>query len=131
MEEKLLSIKNNAISLILETKTPLELEEIRIQFLGRNGEVTQLLKNVTKLPKEEKPKLGSLINQTKNIIEDEIRTRTASLKATKTRNVPFLDVTEPGIKPPLGHLHLVTQAITEITEIFTQIGFSRSRWTLN
>ena len=41
MEEKLLAIKNNAISLILETQSPHELEEIRIQFLGRNGEVTQ------------------------------------------------------------------------------------------
>src|SRR5258708_6611882 len=128
MKEKLLSLKNNAISLILETKSSSELEEIRIQFLGRNGEVTQLLKELPKIPKEERPKIGSLTNEVKNIIEDTIKTRERSLKDTKSQNVPFLDVTEPGIKPPLGHLHLVTQAISEITAIFTQIGFTRVRY---
>jgi phenylalanyl-tRNA synthetase alpha chain len=128
MEEKLLAIKNNAISLILETKSPNELEEIRIQFLGRNGEVTQLLKELPKIPKEERPKIGSLTNEVKTIIEDTIKTRISSLKESKTRNFPDLDVTEPGIKPPLGHLHLITQAIREITAIFTQIGFTRVRY---
>ncbi len=128
MEEKLLSIKNNAISLILETKSTNELEEIRIQFLGRNGEVTQLLKELPKIPTEERPKIGSLTNEVKTIIEDTIRTRIASLKKSKLQNFPLLDVTEPGIKPPLGHLHLITQAIREITAIFTQIGFTRVRY---
>jgi len=128
MEEKLLSIKNNAISLILETQSPQELEEIRIQFLGRNGEITLLMKNLPKLPKEERPKMGIIFNEAKNIIEETIKTRERSLKETKSKNIPALDVTEPGIKPPLGHLHLVTQAIREITTIFTQIGFTRARY---
>src|SRR6266568_208616 len=128
MEEKLLSIKNNAISLILETQSTNELEEIRIQFLGRNGEVTQLLKELPKIPKEERPKIGSLTNEVKNIIEDAIRTRIGSLKESKSLNFPLLDVTEPGIRPLLGHLHLITQAIREITTIFTQIGFTRVRY---
>ena len=128
MEEKLISIKNNAISLILEAKSANELVEIRIQFLGRNGEVTQLLKNLPKISKEERPKVGGLVNQVKNIIEDAIKTKEATLKDTKSRNIPSLDVTEPGIRTPLGHLHLVTQAIREITEIFKQIGFTRVRY---
>src|SRR5258708_8123247 len=128
MEEKLLSIKNNAISLILETKSPQELEEIRIQFLGRNGEVTQLLKSLQKIPKEERPKIGSLTNEVKTIIADAIKPRKGSLIETISHNSQPLDVTEPGIKPPLGHLHLITQAIREITTIFTQIGFTRVRY---
>jgi phenylalanyl-tRNA synthetase alpha chain len=128
MEEKLLSIKNNAISLILEAKSIKELEEIRIQFLGRNGEVTQLLKNLPKIAQEERPKIGSLVNEVKNIIEDSIKRKETTLKDTKSRNIPSLDVTEPGIHTPLGHLHLVTQAIREITEIFKQIGFTRVRY---
>src|SRR5258708_33288642 len=95
MEEKLLSIKNNAIYLILETKSPTELEEIRIQFLGRNGEVTQLLKELPKVLKEDRPKIGSLTNEVKNIIEDTIRIRLASLKKNKTNTLPSFDVTEP------------------------------------
>src|SRR5256885_14405137 len=128
MEDKLLAIKNNAISLILETNSPQELEEIRIQFLGRNGEVTQLLKELPKIPREDRPKIGSLSNEVKTIIEDTIKSRENSLKTTKSQNIPALDVTEPGILPPLGHLHLITQAIREITTIFTQIGFTRVRY---
>jgi phenylalanyl-tRNA synthetase alpha chain len=128
MEEKLLTLKNSAISLILDTKSVEELEEIRIQFLGRNGEVTQLLKDLPKIPKEERPKIGSFANEVKNIIEDAIKNREASLKESTSKTHPHLDVTEPGIRPPLGHLHLITQAIREITAIFTQIGFTRVRY---
>lgn len=128
MEEKLLTLKNNAISLILETKSLKELEEIRIHFLGRNGEITQLLKELPKIPKEDRPKVGSLSNEVKNIIEDTITSQELSLKTTKKQNIPRLDVTEPGIRPSLGHLHLITQAIREITTIFTQIGFTRVRY---
>ncbi|HVA96748.1 MAG TPA: phenylalanine--tRNA ligase subunit alpha [Candidatus Acidoferrales bacterium] len=128
MEEKLLTIKNNAISLILDTKSASELEEIRIQFLGRNGEVTQLLKDLPKISKEERPKIGVLANETKTIIEDAIKRKESALKETKSQSIPHLDVTEPGIRPQLGHLHLITQAIREITAIFTQIGFTRVRY---
>jgi len=128
MEEKLLTIKNNAISLILDTKSASELEEIRIQFLGRNGEVTQLLKDLPKISKEERPKIGILANETKTIIEDAIKRKESALKETKSQSIPHLDVTEPGTRPPLGHLHLITQAIREITAIFTQIGFTRVRY---
>lgn len=128
MEEKLLTIKNNAISIILESKSSKELEEIRIQFLGRNGELTQLLKSLPKIPKEDRPKLGSLTNETKNIIEDAIKNREKILKNAKSDYFPKIDVTEPGIRPQLGHLHLITQAIREITAIFTQIGFTRVRY---
>ena len=128
MEEKLLTLKNNAISLILETKSLKELEEIRIHFLGRNGEITQLLRELPKIPQENRPKIGSLSNEVKNIIEDTITSQELSIKTTKKQNIPRLDVTEPGIQPPLGHLHLITQAIREITTIFTQIGFTRVRY---
>ena len=128
MEEKLLSIKNNAISLILETKSVKELEEIKIQFLGRNGEITKLLKELPKISKEERPKIGSIANGLKNIIEEAISTRETTLKKTKVITSRSFDVTEPGIRPALGHLHPVTQAIREITSIFTQIGFTRVRY---
>ena len=129
MEEKLLTIKNNAISLILESKSTKELEEIRIQFLGRNGEVTQLTeKSYLKYPKKSVPKWEVLPMKSKNIIEDAIKNREEILKNAKSKYFPKIDVTEPGISPQLGHLHLITQAIREITAIFTQIGFTRVRY---
>ena len=127
MEHKLLTIKNNAISLILDATTLKELEEIKLQFTGRSGELTQALKGLTKLTAEEKPTVGRIANEVKNIIEDAIRQKETELKKTKPV-LQKIDVTEPGVKPPLGQLHLVTQAKREITEIFKYIGFTRVRY---
>jgi len=127
MEGKLLHLKNNALSLILDAESATELEELEIQFLGRNGELTQLMKTLPKLPAEEKPVMGRLFNDTKNIIEDAINQRKQTIGKKRTTH-HTLDVTEPGRKPPLGHLHLVTQAIQEISEIFHHIGFTRVRY---
>jgi phenylalanyl-tRNA synthetase alpha chain len=127
MKDQLLSLKNNALSLILETNNTKDLAEFRIQFLGRNGELTQLLKGLPKVPAEERPEVGRLANEVKNIIEDTLKEKELELGKKKS-HAATIDVTEPGILPPLGHLHLVTEAIREITEIFGRIGFSRVRY---
>ena len=80
MEEKLLTIKNNAISLILESKSKKELEEIRIQFLGRNGEVTQLLKSLPKIPKKSVQKLAVLLMKQKILLKMLLKTENNSQK---------------------------------------------------
>ena len=70
-----------------------------------------------------------LANEVKQTIEDAIEDKAESLKhKTKTILREKIDVTNPGIKPPLGHLHLVTQAIEEISNIFAGIGFERVRY---
>ena len=132
MQEKLYSIKNDAISLILSAQDKNELEEIRIQFLGRNGSLTLAMKEIAKLPQAEKPEAGKTINEIKNIIENTFQEKLSTIHnlpaGRQVTNQATLDVTEPGIRPPLGHLHLVTQAIEEITTIFERIGFSRVRY---
>ncbi len=128
MEEQFLDLKNSALSLILDTESLTELEEIRIQFLGKNGELTLLFKEVTKLSAEEKPEAGKVANEVKRIIENTIKQKSDELTKKGKSKHQSLDVTEPGIKPPLGHLHLVTQAIREITTIFGHIGFTRERY---
>lgn len=127
MQDDLLSLKNNALSLILESDNPKDLEELRLQFLGRNGELTQLLKALPKINSEDRPEVGRLANEVKQIIENTIQQKSAELGKKKTISSNF-DVTEPGVKPPLGHLHLVTEAVREITSIFERIGFSRVRY---
>lgn len=128
MEESLLNSKNNALSLILHADSLKELEEIRIRLLGRNGEITSLLKQVAKLAPEQKPQAGRAANEVKNIIEDAIKQKQQELGKRSVSNQIKLDVTEPGMRPPLGHLHLVTQAIREIAAIFERIGFTRVRY---
>ena len=127
MQEDLLRLKNKALSLIIETTSLKELEELKIKFLGKNGELTQILKTLPKIPQEQRPEAGRLSNEVKNIIEDTLIQKSNDLEKKKTKT-STLDVTEPGVMPTLGHLHLVTQAIREITEIFGRIGFSRVRY---
>ncbi len=124
-----MNIKNNAVSLILEAKSVEELEEIKLQFLGRSGSLTLAIKEIAKLPVEQRPEIGQLANETKKIIEEAIAQAGQNLRSVKTvERAKKLDVTEPGIRPPLGHLHLITRAISEITSIFERIGFSRVRY---
>lgn len=127
MERELMNIKNQAVSLILDASSEKELEEIKLQFLGKSGALTTTLKGLAKLPPEERPEAGKVANEVKQIIEETIETAEAGLRQQKIEKIRSIDVTEPGIRPALGHLHPVTQAIEEITTIFAKIGFSRVR----
>jgi phenylalanyl-tRNA synthetase alpha chain len=129
MEEELIGIKNNALSMILDTNDPKELEEIKLQFLGRSGQLTLAIKQLPKIDPEKRKEIGILANEVKNTIESAIKERTHEAKTIQTKShVAKIDVTNPGVKPPLGHLHLITQAINEITAIFERIGFTRVRY---
>lgn len=128
MEEELIGIKNSAISLILDAEDEKELEEIRIQFLGRSGKLTSALKEISKLPVEKRPEIGALANEVKTNVEEAIVSKKRNLKQEAvTARRKKIDITNPSILPPLGRLHLITQAMEEITKIFEKIGFSKVR----
>ncbi len=100
-----------------------QLKGVETKYLGKNGAINQLFDTLTK---EEKAKQGKPINALKQTIKSKILAKNDFL-IEALNEVPF-DVTVPGILPPIGHLHLVTQAINEITEIFSKIGFIRRRY---
>ena len=142
MQEELIQIKNDAISLTLNSDSRDEIEKIYIEFLGKKGRLTIALKEIPKLKIEERSEIGKLANSIKDTLEELINDRRHELKVkpktsnqaghTKTHiassKQKTIDVTLPGIKPPLGSLHLVTQAVEEITSIFEKIGFTRVRY---
>lgn len=129
MENTLINIKNNAISLILGAESLDELEDIKLQFLGKSGQLTTTLKELPKIDPEKRKEIGILANEVKSTIEEAIDDKESTLNQTRVKEkIEKIDVTNPGIKPPLGHLHLVTQAIYEITDIFQRIGFNRVRY---
>jgi phenylalanyl-tRNA synthetase alpha chain len=123
MEHELLTIKNNAISLILDANDKKELEEIKLQFLGRSGELTTLLKKLPKLPVDEKRIVGRVANEVKNIIEDAIFQKENELGATKQNQTLKIDTTEPGVKPEIGHLHPMTIVLQDVVDVFKSLGF--------
>lgn len=131
MREELHNLKNEALALIQEAKDNQELEAYRIAFLGRKGKVNSLLKKISQVEPEKRAWLGELINEIKETIIKALQNRRAQL-GRLTDQFPsqetFFDPTLPGKIPALGHLHLVTQAITEISNIFAKIGFVRVRY---
>jgi phenylalanyl-tRNA synthetase alpha chain len=126
MLDQIQSIKNNALSRILSCESLDELEEIRIAYFGKNGEFTLLAKRLPEVEVNERRNVGLLINEVKTTLLEEIDNRKTYLN--RASHNQFFDPTIPGIKPTIGHTHLVTQAINEIHDVFSQIGFVRVRY---
>lgn len=117
--------KNQAISSILVAKSSEELEQLRIYYLGRKGVIAELFKNLSALTPDERKVVGNYLNDAKKAIEETLDIQQTSIGNPATKSEKWLDVTLPGKKVPLGHLHLITQTIDEISRIFGQIGFSK------
>lgn len=104
-----------------------KLEEVKIAYLGRKGKINELLQNISKIAPEKRKQFGHAVNKLKTKIElilDEEREKLKNKEITRLKQEWF-DVTQPSIKPSNGSLHLITQAIREITAIFAKIGFVR------
>ena len=125
MKDDILNIKNQAIAQITGALDSAELERIRIELFGRNGKFTTLVKNIKNVPVEERKSIGGTINEVKSTIESLIAEQKNSFKENARE---WFDPTVPGIKPKIGNLHLVTQAISEISKVFEGIGFERVRY---
>ena len=125
MREEIISTKNEAMAQIMEADSSSELEELRISYLGRSGKLTSQIKLLKEIPGEERKEVGLLINDSKNSIEKALAEQKNRIGEAARE---WFDPTMPGIGPKKGHLHLVTQAIEEISRTFAQIGFVRVRY---
>lgn len=127
MEEQIQNLKNEALAQISNIETETELEELKSNYLGHKGKLAKITQGIAKLPLGERAVVGQLVNDTKEAIEHVLNERLEALRA-KTEKTVWFDPTVPGIKPPQGHLHLVTAAIEEIAKNFERIGFVRVRY---
>lgn len=127
MEERIQNLKNEAIAQILSASSSNELKALRVSYLGRKGELTHIIKQLSSIPQEQRGFIGQLLNDAKEAIEKAISNKQEAIRNETTTNEWF-DPTVPGIQPALGHLHLVTQAIQEIAEVFSRLGFIRVRY---
>ena len=102
------------------------LENLKIKFLGKKGELTAILKQMGKLTAEERPVIGQLANKVREDIENAVSERVSALKselAAKKMKEETLDVTLPGKTPEIGRLHPLTVVMNEVKEIFLGMGF--------
>ena len=124
MKEKLLELKAKSLKEIESIAGKSEIEDLRQYYLGRKGVLTNLLKGLAKLSKEERPVIGKLANQIKIEISEKFQSVLDSFNFEDTKESSYLDVTLPGRRSPLGHLHPITQTTEEICDIFVKLGFS-------
>lgn len=104
-----------------------DLDQVRVQYLGKKGHLTQLLKGLGALSAEERPQAGAKINEAKQALQDVLNARKASLESAALEAKlaeETIDVTLPGRGQSLGGLHPVTKTLQRIEEFFARIGYS-------
>lgn len=119
-------IKSRAAAALANAKLPQEIDELRVRFLGKKGELTGILKQMGKLSPEERPVIGQLANEVRSWIETDIETRLTEIKASQMAarlESEKLDVTLPGKRPQFGAKHPLSIVLDEIKEIFIGMGF--------
>ncbi|MCD7887649.1 MAG: phenylalanine--tRNA ligase subunit alpha [Clostridiales bacterium] len=126
MKEQLAKIKEEALAAIQETSAAGNLDAVRVKYLGKKGELTAVLKQMGKLPAEERPAIGQIANEVRAALTDAIAAQNkvladAALNAKLAAET--VDVTIPGKKTDLGHKHPITIVIDEMKDIFTGMGF--------
>ena len=127
MKAALEAIRQKIVVELQEAHDMQTLENIRVKFLGKKGELTAILKQMGKLSAEERPVIGQMANEIRAFIEDRISTRTAQLKNELMQQKlkdEKLAVTLPGKRHPLGKKHPLNLVLDEIEEIFLGMGFS-------
>lgn len=115
-----------AASLMDNIEDPAELENVKARYLGKNGVLTELLKGLGKLPAEERPAMGSQINEAKNRLEATLKSRRSAIQEKELGaklTEEALDVTLPGRGSGTGGLHPVTQTLLRIEALFHSVGF--------
>lgn len=126
MKEKLDKIREEAIEKIAGSNALDKLNEIRVAYLGKKGELTEVLKGMKDVAAEERPKVGQLVNDTRKAIEDkieEMKTTLAKQAREKQLAEEIIDVTLPAKKNNVGHRHPNTIALEEVERIFVGMGY--------
>lgn len=127
MKELLAKIKEAALNEIKKAASKDALYQVEVKFLGRKGELTLLMQGLKDLPKEEKPEMGKLFNEIKSVLEENFSAKKhelSSAEINKKLNDVWIDVTAPGTKCGMGHIHPLSQVQEEVEHIFSAMGFS-------
>lgn len=126
MKEKLSQIKAEALRQIENSDALEKLNEIRINYLGKKGELTAVLKSMKEVAPEERPKIGQMVNETREeiekVLEQHIMQMEKALRDARMKK-EVIDVTLPGKKNNVGHRHPNTIALEEVERIFIGMGY--------
>lgn len=126
MEENLKKVIETFAQEIVDAKSLDDLEKLRIKYLGKKGEITDLKKSIAKLPNEEKPEAGKFINKTSKEIEEKLASKNKEINEkllSEKVKAEKIDVTAHFDKFESGHLAVINQTMEELESIFQNMGF--------
>lgn len=126
MQEQLQTIISDAKSALENVNDLQKLDEIRVQFFGKKGAFTDMMKTLGKLSKEERPQAGQVINEAKQLVQGLMNDKKRELDNAKLQQKlaeETIDVTLPGRDVDLGSLHPVTRTLNRIETLFSKAGF--------
>ena len=126
MKEKLQSIREEALKQIHSADMPEKLNDVRVRFLGKKGELTAVLKGMKDVAAEERPKVGQMVNEVRQEIEsilDETKKKMDEKIREEKLKAEVIDVTLPSKKNVVGHRHPNTIAQEEVERIFVGMGY--------
>lgn len=126
MKEKLEQIRERALAAIEEAVDLDNLNEVRVAFLGKKGELSKILKSMKDVAPEDRPKVGQMVNEARARIEEELeKEKTAILKKIREEKMKaeVIDVTLPGTKVAVGHRHPNQIALDDLKRVFIGMGY--------
>ena len=126
MKQQLELIRQQALDALEAAATPAEIEELRVRFLGKKGELTAVLKMMGKLTPEERPVMGQIANAVRAEIEETLEARKSAVNASALEAklaAEAIDVTIPGKAVQMGHEHPMNKVLQEIKDLFVGLGY--------
>ena len=127
MEQELKRIKEVALAAIDAANDQQALQDVRVKYLGKKGEVTSLLKGLGKLSPEERPKMGALVNDVRVALEtalEDVKAEMERLEMERRLEKEKIDITLPGRAPRIGHIHHLTTVNEMIEDFFMKMGYT-------
>jgi phenylalanyl-tRNA synthetase alpha chain len=123
MKNQIEEVKSKFLSEILSVENEKQLEELRVKYLGRKGIIQSLFDKLREVPKEEKPALGKLLNELKELAQGKYNEKKLEIERKKAKVESVVDLTIPGRLKYTGRKHPLTQTLEEIKKIFIGMGF--------
>ena len=126
MKEKLDALREKALQELETLSAPKDLEEFRIRVMGKKGTLTEILRGMGGLPAEERPRVGQMVNELRQKLEEALASREAAIQeAIKLKRLEEekLDVTMPGKACKTGGLHPLNAVLEDMLDIFQSMGF--------
>jgi phenylalanyl-tRNA synthetase alpha chain len=125
MESRIESLRTEAATAIDAVSDPKSLDAARVRYLGKSGEITRLSEGMRDVAKEDRPRVGKLLNELRQAVSSLLEEKERKLEAAAdARELSTIDITLPGTRRELGSIHPLTQLLDKAVTIFRRLGFA-------